>query len=77
MSKPLNIHSVVNSQYVIATNELGQPIVFATATVPSNTSAGYAAGALCIKLGTTDLDAALYINVGSATSCTFSPIQSA
>lgn len=40
-------------------------------TVPEDGTAGYAAGCLFIKRGATDINAALYINIGDHDECDF------
>lgn len=78
MSKPLDLHSAVGGYYTIATNDQGHVIMAAGTTVPADATAGFAPGCQFNKLGSTDLDAAIYFNVGTShTSCNFDPIQSA
>jgi len=55
---------------VCVKSELGIHLAFG-ASVPSDTSDGYAPGCLFMKTGLTDQDDALYCNIGSATSANF------
>lgn len=70
MSRPLTPHTATNGQTVIVEDGNGRPMYFLSTTVPTDTTAGYPTGCICIKTnggaGTT-----LYVNEGSVTSCDF------
>jgi len=79
MSKPVNLHSTQGDVFIAITNGLQQPLLMMgpSASIPDDTVAGYAQGCQYNVTDSTDLDAIIYYNVGSATSANFDAIQSA